>query len=359
MVTRSLPRTSRLESRTRPSSSYTDLAKVIRESGLLRRRYAWYWVRIGLTVGAFLAAWAAVVLLGPSWFQLIPAAALGLLSAQFGFLGHDAAHRQMFVSAGWNDWMSRILSAVFVGLCLGWWKGKHNLHHAAPNMEGRDPDIGRGALAFTRAAAAARAPGIQTWFLRRQGWLFFPLLTLEGMNLHYAGLRYIIKDRSVPHRRVEIALVMTRITSYVLVLVLIMPLGLAIAFFVVQLAVFGLCLGGSFAPSHKGMPIVPKDMKIDFLRRQVMMSRNVRGGPLVDIAMGGLNYQIEHHLFPSMPRPNLRLAQPAVRAYCAEQEIVYTEAGLFESYGIVIDYLNNVGLRARGPFECPLAAALR
>ena len=107
------------------------------------------------------------------------------------------------------------------------------------------------------------------------------------------------------------------------------------------------------------MPIVPRDMKIDFLRRQVMMSRNVRGGLLVEIAMGGLNFQIEHHLFPSMPRPNLRLVQPIVRAYCAEQGLSYAEAGLFESYGIVIDYLNNVGLRARGPFECPLAMNLR
>jgi fatty acid desaturase len=360
MVTTTPPAgASRAQRRVGAGSSYTELAKVIREGGLLRRRYAWYWSRIGLTIAAFVAVWAAVAFLGHSWFQLVPAVALGVLSAQFGFLGHDAAHRQMFVSAGWNDWMSRILSAVFVGLCLGWWKGKHNLHHAAPNTEGRDPDIAAGALAFTRDAAAARKPGLGTWMLHRQGWLFFPILTLEGLNLHYAGLRHVISDRSVPHRRVEIALVVARIASYLLVLALLLQPGLAIAFFVVQMAVFGLCLGGSFAPSHKGMPIVPKDVKIDFLRRQVMMSRNVHGGVLVDLAMGGLNYQIEHHLFPSMPRPNLRLAQPAVRAHCAEQGIVYTEAGLFESYGIVINYLNHVGLRAKGPFECPLATELR
>ena len=168
-------------------------------------------------------------------------------------------------------------------------------------------------------------------------------------------LRHVIADRTAPHRRLEVALVSTRLAAYVVALALLLPWGMAVAFFFVQMAVFGLCLGGSFAPSHKGMPIVPADMKIDFLRRQVMMSRNVRGGLLVEIAMGGLNFQIEHHLFPSMPRPNLRLVQPIVRAYCAEQGLGYSEAGLFESYGIVIDYLNNVGLRARGPFECPLA----
>jgi fatty acid desaturase len=75
--------------------------------------------------------------------------------------------------------------------------------------------------------------------------------------------------------------------------------------------------------------------------------------------MGGLNYQIEHHLFPSMPRPNLKLAQPLVRAYCAKHGVAYTEKGLFESYGIVVDYLNNVGLRAREPFACPLMTQYR
>ncbi|MCW2756777.1 MAG: acyl-CoA desaturase, partial [Nocardioidaceae bacterium] len=128
----------------RSASLYTGLAKEIRESGLLRRRYAWYWSRIALTVLAFAAIWVGIVLVGESWFQLLLAAALGVVITQFGFLGHDAAHRQMFLSAGWNDWMSRILSAVFAGLCFGWWKGKHNLHHANPNMEGYDPDIAPG-----------------------------------------------------------------------------------------------------------------------------------------------------------------------------------------------------------------------
>ena len=142
-------------------------------------------------------------------------------------------------------------------------------------------------------------------------------------------------------------------------LFLLLPASKAVVFLVVQEAVLGLWLGGAFAPNHKGMPIVPPSMRIDFLRRQVLMSRNVRGGPVVDVMLGGLNYQIEHHLFPSMPRPNLRRVQPIVRAYCHEQEVAYTELGLLASYAVVVAYLNDVGLRARGPFECPLAADLR
>ena len=69
----------------------------------------------------------------------------------------------------------------------------------------------------------------------------------------------------------------------------------------------------------------------------------MRGGPLVDLALGGLNYQIEHHLFPSMPRANLRRARPLVRAFCAEHGIPYHETGLVESYRQASAHLHDVG----------------
>ncbi len=344
--------------RQRNLSLYTDLSKLVRERGLLRRRYGYYWTRIGLAVAAFAALWAGVFMLGNSWFQLILAAALGVLVTQFGFLGHDCAHRQIFASAAWNEWMARILAGAFAGLSYGWWKDKHNRHHAAPNQEGRDPDIAPGAIAFTSEIAAGRT-GFGGWFLRRQGWLFFPLLTLEGLNLHIASVRTLLRRGAVAHQRIEAALVLSRLAAYVIVLLMVLPLGKAGAFFGLQMGLFGLCLGASFAPNHKGMPIVPASAKVDFLRRQVLMSRNVRGGVLVDFAMGGLNYQIEHHLFPSMPRPNLKRVQPLVREYCAEHGVSYAEVGLFESYGIVVEYLNNVGLRGQDTFACPLASQYR
>ena len=108
-------------------------------------------------------------------------------------------------------------------------------------------------------------------------------------------------------------MVVLRLGGLVALLVLLLPLGKAAAFLAVQVGVFGFLLGGSFIPNHTGMPIVPRGARIDFLNRQVLMSRNIRGNVLVDAAMGGLNYQIEHHLFPSMPRPHLKLVRPVVR----------------------------------------------
>ncbi|KQV76550.1 delta fatty acid desaturase [Aeromicrobium sp. Root344] len=340
-------------------SLFGDLMRDVREQGLLERRHLYYWTQIVLAVGGFAAIWCGFFLVGNSWWQLILAAALGLVVTQFGFLGHDAAHRQIFASATWNAWAARIFAGAFAGLSFAWWRAKHNLHHKAPNQEGIDPDIAAGVVAFTPAIVAERT-GFAGWFSRHQGWLFFPLLTLEGLNLHAASVQ-AARDKisTQPWRRTELTIVVTRLTAYVAVLLAFLPLGKALAFFAVQMAVFGVCLGVSFAPAHKGMPIVPPEMKLDFLRRQVMVSRNVRGNPLTDVAMGGLNYQIEHHLFPSMPRCNLKKARPTVRAYCEREGIDYMEVGLFESYAIVVGYLNNVGLRARDPFDCPLAAQLR
>ena len=132
----------------------------------------------------------ATLWLGNSWFQLVVAGLVGCVLSQFGFLGHDAAHRQIFKSAAWNDWTARLVSGAVLGLSYGWWRGKHNSHHAAPNQVGRDPDISPGLLAITRELAGddrARP----SWFTRRQGWLLFPLLTLEGLSLHVGALRQL------------------------------------------------------------------------------------------------------------------------------------------------------------------------
>jgi fatty acid desaturase len=119
----------------------------------------------------------------------------------------------------------------------------------------------------------------------------------------------------------------------------------AIAFLVVHQAIFGVYLGLTFAPNHKGMPHPTGDE--DFLRKQVLTSRNVRGGRFVDAALGGLNYQIEHHLFPAMPTPNLRKAQPIVQRYCAEIGVSYEMTSLTDSYRQALSHLHDVGADLR------------
>ena len=125
----------------------------------------------------------------------------------------------------------------------------------------------------------------------------------------------------------------------------------AVVFIVVQQGLFGVYLGSSFAPNHKGMPILGAADHTGFLRRQVLTSRNVRGGWLTDFALGGLNYQIEHHLFPSMPRPNLRRSQPMIAAFCRQRGLPYCETSLVGSYAQALRYLNRVGKSTRSGYS--------
>jgi len=344
--------------RERQVSEFTALTRTVSDAGLLRRRHGWYWTRFGVLTGLLVALGVAFVAIGSSWWQLALAAGLALVLGQVMFLGHDAAHRQIFASGRWNDWASLVLANLFAGMSYGWWQHKHSRHHAKPNQIGADPDISGEIIVFHTEDRVART-GVKAWLSERQGWLFFPLLLLEGLNLHISGVKTILGRGPVKRRPVEIAFVALRLGGYLTAVFWVLPIGMAFAFLAVQLGLFGLYMGAVFAPNHKGMPIVPKDSRIDFLSRQVLMSRNIRGGRIVDWFMGGLNYQVEHHLFPSMARPQLRRVQPIVREFCQTRGIRYTETSLIESYAIVVRYLNEVGLAARDPFQCPLTTELR
>ncbi len=347
--------------RDRQRSDYTELARQVREAGLLQRRYGAYAVRAAVLSAGFAGAGVAFAALGDSWWQLAVAAALGALLAQAGYLAHDAAHQQVLASPRANERLALVLSDLVVGLSAGWWTRKHGRHHAGPNRRGADPDIAPDVVVFTPedGAAAQESGGFRAWFAAHQGRLLPLLLLLEGANLHRGAIVHLVRGGDTRHRRAEAALLTARLGGTVALLLWALPPGLAAAFLGVQLAVFGLLLGGTFATNHIGMPVVAPDVRIDFLRRQTLMSRNIRGGRGIDLLMGGLNLQIEHHLFPSMPQPNLRRARPLVRAHCAALGVRYTEMGLGETLAVVVRHLDRVGLGQRDAAPCPVTQQFR
>lgn len=343
----------------RGTSDFAGLAARIQAAGLMRRRYGYYWTRLLLLPSILAAAMVAFVWIGESWWQLFTAAGFAIIFTQIAMLGHDAAHRQIFRSGRSNDWASLVIGDLLVGMSYGWWRHKHTRHHANPNKVGADPDIDLPVISFTPAQAARRRNPLTAWLVGHQGAFFFPILLLEGISLHASGIGRVLRREHVDRRWVEILFLSVRLGGFTTLVFLVLSPGIAAVFLAVQLGLFGFYMGSSFAPNHKGMPLVPARLKLDFLRRQVLMSRNIRGGVFVDAAMGGLNYQIEHHLFPSMPRPHLRRAAPIVRDYCERLGIPYTQTSLFASYGIVLRYINRVGLGERDPFDCPLVAERR
>jgi fatty acid desaturase len=333
----------------RRGSDFAELSRTIKQAGLLDRRLRYYGFRLAGNALVLAVLAAAFFVLGDSWWQLCLAVVTGVVFTQLAFLGHDAGHRQIFSSRKANDLVGLLHANLLIGVSYGWWIGKHNRHHANPNHVDEDPDVDITVLAFTAEQSLAKR-GVFRFITRHQAIFFFPLLLLEGFSLHVISIVAVLRGE-VKAWRVEFALLVVHVIGYLAAVFLVMSPLKAVLFIAVHQAVFGVYMGCSFAPNHKGMPVFTEEHEFDFLRKQVLTSRNVHGGWFTDLLLGGLNYQIEHHLFPSMPRPNLRRAQVLVREFCERRGVSYAQCGLFRSYGLVLRHLHEAGAPLRGAAE--------
>ncbi|WP_447035440.1 fatty acid desaturase family protein [Streptomyces sp. DSM 118878] len=323
-------------------SDFAPLLRTAKEQGLLDRRIGWYARTIAINAIALTAIGVAMYFLGDSWWVLLLAPMLSVLCARTAFIGHDAGHSQITGKRSVSRAIGLIHGNLLLGMSSSWWNDKHNRHHANPNHIEKDPDVAANILVWTSKQAKVRE-GFRRWLTRNQAWLFFPLTLLQGVAMKIYGFQDL--RRQPPRERlVEGLLLVVHLVGYVALLITAMPVGHALAFAAVHQALFGLHLGLAFAPNHKGMEMPdPDGERLGHLHRQVLTSRNIRGNPVIDWFLGGLNHQIEHHLFPSMPRPHLRLAKPAVRAHCAAVGIPYAEARFVDSYRQVLRHMYEVG----------------
>jgi len=332
--------------------TYRTLALRLREAGLLDYRRGYYGVKIGVTIAFLMAGWVAFVIVGNSWATLGVGAFLGLMFTQLGFVGHDAGHQQVFASRRANRLLGLAVGNSLIGLSYGWWVPKHSAHHAHPNELGRDPDVGEGLVIVKPAGEDSKfGLGLAQLLARWQAPLFFPLMVLRSGGLHLFGIRTLVRQRD-RSSAIELLLIALHAAAYLTVVLWVLSPLKALAFVAVQQMVFSFYLGCSFAPNHKGMPIIEAGAEMSFARRQVVTARNVSGGWFITFLLGGLNYQIEHHLFSAMPRPNLKRAQPLVREFCTASDLGYNEDTLGGSFGQIVRYL-------RAPDQAEPAGRLR
>lgn len=317
-------------------SDFAPLRHAVRASGLLRTRRLRYGALIGVDLLAFVGVWAGVYTLGKTWWALLLAVPAALFTMRIVFLGHDVGHHQIARTTKVNDRLGLVVGDLLSGLGSRWWIDKHTRHHASPNQVGKDPDVAIGAAVWTPEQAAARSGRLGAWAARHQAYLYFPMLLLEALNLKVASFRAV---RSVR----DLTLLCAHVGCYVGGLVLMLGAARAAVFVAVHQGLVGLHLGVVLAPGHKGMPMPAPGSRPDFLRNQELTSRNVNGGRVVEWFLGGLNYQIEHHLFPAMPRPSLRHAQALVRAHCAKLGVPYASESLRTSLALTVRHLHTAG----------------
>ncbi|MCH7812063.1 MAG: acyl-CoA desaturase [Chloroflexi bacterium] len=331
-------------------NQYVELKRLVKERGLLEKQPRFYIVNTLFVLSLVAASVAVLVLVDAFWIQLLNAAFLAFAFTQISFLGHDASHRQIFRSPRNNNIIGSIYWNVLLGMSNRWFIYRHSRHHASPNEMDADPDADMIILSLSEEQARRRE-GFLSFLVKYQLFLL-PLLTLEMIVLQYASFRHLRNARG-KYPLIELPLIALHYGLYFGLAYIFLGLWPALLFVALHQLVFGSYFSSVIASNHKGMPMLDGRGDLDFLHQQVLTARNVRSSPLIDFWYGGLNFQIEHHLFPNMPRNKLRDAQTIVRRFCAERGIAYYETGLVRSFADIYGSLREISAvaRRRAPSE--------
>lgn len=330
----------------RAPSLYADLKRLVEERGLLQPQPLYYAFKVPITFALLALGFVALLFLDNFWLRILDAVFLAFMTVQLAFVGHEAGHRQIFRSPRKNDYLG-LINGFFMGASFSWWKDTHNRHHSKPNQTTLDPAVNYSVMAFSKEEALAKT-GFKRFMVRHQSLFFIPLLMLYPIFMRYGSARYLIRQKN-RYRALEIVFMLVHFPLYFLFLFAVLGPWQAVLFIVIHQLLFGLYLSSVFAPNHMGMPMLKADQEMDFLRQQAITSRNIKGPMLMDFLCGGLNYQIEHHLFPRMAPNVLRKAKGIVEQFLRENDISYSEAGFFESFHQIFAELNGASRTVSGP----------
>lgn len=328
------------------ANHYAELKRLVKMEGLLDRQPGYFGGKMAMNLFLLAVGVALLPILGGTWLQLANAVYLAVVFVQISFLAHDLGHRQFSFRTPWkNEWATLVLGNLLLGMSRQWWIDKHNEHHGHPNQMDVDPDVDIPLLAFDEEQAFEKR-GLARFIVKYQAVLIFPLALLQSLSMLRSSLEFLGGDKA---RRpvTEGALILGHLALYFGLLFFFLEPLQAVLFVAVHRGLFGLFMVSVFAPNHKAMPLLEQGSQVDFLHRQVLTSRNVLAHPVTDFWYGGLNYQIEHHLFPKLPRNKLGEAQPIVRNFCRDRGISYHETTVLQSYREILGHLHEVGAPLR------------
>jgi len=310
--------------------------------------------------------------------HIASALTMGLLWQQCGWLAHDFLHHQVFKHRKYGDLAGIFWGNFLQGYSVQWWKNKHNGHHAVPNLHSSSPDAQDGdpdidtmpllawslkqAQSFRQLRADGKDSPAVKFLIKWQAFTYFPILLLarlswlnESFKVTYGlgaatanaaqemkekGLQYPILERvgTALHYTWIIA-VSTGFGTW--------SIGYSLMYFLTATCSCGFFLALVFGLGHNGMSTYDAESRPDFWKLQVTTTRNITGGhgfsqAFVDWFCGGLQYQVDHHLFPLMPRHNLPKAHKLIESFCKEWGVKYHEADLVVGTMEVLRHLSSV-----------------
>nr|ALA48974.1 delta-6 fatty acid desaturase 2 [Umbelopsis isabellina] len=315
----------------------------LQEQGYFNADKGFYLYKLVSTVGLSVVSLAVLRYFGQSTIGvLVSAVIMGMFWQQCGWLSHDFGHHQVFEDRSLNDMVVVFLGNLCQGFSLSWWKNKHNTHHASTNVHGQDPDINTAPILLwdeytssdyystLSAEDSGLAKFIAQNIIPNQTRYFFFILAFARLSWAHSSMLYSFKkgalNKSATLNFFERAAIVLHWTVFAAVTYFWIDTPLnRVLFFLVSQSTTGYALALVFALNHSGMPVISEEKaeEMEFFEIQVITGRDVKNGLLGDWFCGGLNYQIEHHLFPNMPRHNLKKVQPKVIEICRKHNVPY------------------------------------
>jgi linoleoyl-CoA desaturase len=335
---------------------YTDSFEALQ--GEFRRR-GWY----RKATGTILLQYAAVVgmlFAGVAVFVFAPsyvAKALGLILAGMGGLGVSTqAHTASHGATSDRPWVNRLLTyfgyPFLLGLPTTCWRHKHLVtHHKAPNVEGFDEDIELLPLFALTAEEVRRAGPWARFYYRHVQWLLvLPAIALNGFNTLRYGWGFLAgqlarKETRTAAAWLDVAALLGHVVLWFVLPMLFFSPGQVVLAYVLRMMLTGYGMFAAFAPAHFPAEAVVADNGLryaDFVLRQTATTVNFRTGPIGRLLCAGVEFQIEHHLFPNICHVHYPQVSRLVREYCERHGYPYRTLGWGE--GI---------LKSLWAFACP------
>lgn len=353
-------------------SKYRQLDERLRSAGLYRCPYSSYAFDVIRYMTLFILF---LTFLHHSCYAL-SGLFLGLFWHQLVFTAHDAGH--MGITHGFHtDSCIGIFIADFLGgLSIGWWKRNHNVHHIVTNSPEHDPDIEHmpffaishrffSSLKSTYYDREMTFDAAARFFIKYQHYLYYPILLMGRFNLYVLAWSYLLSPTQAPrkgpawwHRHLEIAgqVFFWYWFGYQTMYLRIPTWSSRITFLLISHMVTG-PLHVQLTLSHFAMSTADLGIHESFAQKMLRTTMDVDCPPWMDFIHGGLQFQVVHHLFPRLPRHNLRRAQKYVKAFCDEVGIPYVIFSFERGNKEVIGRLGEVAGQLKVFEECRRVAA--
>ncbi|KAF9481011.1 delta 8-sphingoloid desaturase protein [Pholiota conissans] len=351
-----------LEEQARQSKAYRKLHERIIAAGLYKTRYITgygpeivrYALLAALSIFFYRADWLVLsaIFLGLFWHQLV-------------FSAHDLGH--MGVTHNWT--VDRVIATIIAdfigGLSIGWWVQNHNVHHLVTNHPSHDPDIEYvpffaispvfiSSLWSSYYKRSMPFDAFARRFVAIQHYLFYFVMLFARFNLYVLSYASLWKQAFETKRarggrwawRLEVTGIVFFWCWFGRVLYGCGSWQRALVFLLVSHAVM-FPLHVQLVLSHFSMSTEDLGPVESFPHRQLRTTSDVICDPSIEFMHGGLHLQVTHHLFPRLPRHNLREASQLVKAFAKEQGLVYSEFGFVDGNKEVLGTLRGVAEQAK------------